>query len=136
MASQWTTPVTVTVFGGNPIVGKALEALLNTAGHNAEFVDENSLKQPVVLDGVRVLLLGPGWNAKSREVVAKMVENAPAKASVVVFELGAPPDGVPIQPERYVPWPCRAEDLERRINDSLLAEPSANEVREEKGWRK
>lgn len=106
------------VFDGDPVVGRALELLLRTAGYDARYVDHTFMQQPGALDGVRVVLLGPGWSVGSREVVVKSARGA---AGIPVLEVGPPTDGVAGIPERLVPWPCRTEDLKRRI-DAQMAE--------------
>lgn len=126
-------PATIVIFDGEPVVGQVLELLLRIAGYDVMYVDQGFLSQPGKLHGVRVLLLGPGWNSESRELAAEMVRSNPPMAErTPVLEIGLPPDGVPLRTERYVPWPCRTEDLKRRINDALLAdsEPAGDALKE------
>ncbi len=121
-----TAPATVIIVNGDPIVGRALELLLKIADYRTKYVAADTLGRIGTLAGVRVLLLGPGWGAESREAVIKAVDGAPGPAEIVILELGEPSDGSPVEPERYVPWPCRTEDLARRINAVLGGEPQAD----------
>jgi hypothetical protein len=113
----------VVVFDGDPVVGRALELLLRDNGRNTKFLDKRSLKRPGALEGVRVILLAPGWSAESRRTVLTMIENdAPATARrIKVLEIGAPPESPRTEPGHHVPWPCRTEDLKRHVDAVLLA---------------
>ncbi len=126
-------PATVVVFGGEPIVGQALEVLLQTSGYNARFVAESLLRQPGMLDGAQVLLVAPGCNAASREAVMTMIGSEPGGRGVAVLEMGmtSAGGGRSLDPERYIPWPCRSEELARRIDAVLAAGPGANKDKKE-----
>ena len=122
VAGETIVSAEVVIFGGDPLVGQALELLLASTSYNVKFLDKNSLEQPGILERVRLILLGPGWSAESRQAVLVAVENEPAGARrIQVLEMGSPPEGIRVEPERHVPWPCRAKDLKSRIEMALLA---------------
>lgn len=117
---EGTAQATVIIFDGDPIVGRALEMLLRTAGYVARYVFDGPSEALGSLEGVRVVLLGPGWDAESHEALIKALGGAPGLSSMTILQLGDPSDGARVEPGRHVPWPCRAEDLTRRIDDALL----------------
>jgi hypothetical protein len=115
---------TVAVFGGDPVVGRALEALLQTVGYSTKFVAEGSVGQMEVLEGVRVLLLAPRCSPRSREAVLAKLRGAQNASRTSVLEIGISANsGAQVNQERFVPWPCRTEDLKRRIEIVLLSAP-------------
>lgn len=103
---------TVLVLGRDAAVGQALELLLRSAGCNVKFLAERSSDEPGLLDRVQLLLLAPGLSARCREALLTLVSSTAVAAKILV--------------EHLVLWPCRAEDLERRIKATLPAgsEPS------------
>lgn len=119
-------PATVLICNGDPIVGRALELLLRTADYTVKYVADDYLERPGTLEGVRLLLLGAGWDARSRAAVVQAAGNASNRASISILELGEPFDGSEVEPGRNVPWPCRTEDLTRRIEAIVFAEPQAD----------
>ncbi len=129
-------PATVVIFDGDPIVGRALKLLLRTADYSVKYVARDPLERLGTLEGVRVLLLGPGWDIQSREAVVEAVGDAPDPSRISVLELGFPPEGAGLEPERYVPWPCRAEDLKRWVDAALLDESKATDGAERRGLRR
>ena len=127
MDSGVTAPAEVVIFDGDPIVGRALGLLLQCDGCNVRFLEVGSLERPEVLEGVRVLLLGPRWSAEGRRAVLAMSEseqaNAEREGRFRILEVGAPPEGVPAEPERHIPWPCGITNLSRRVKALLAGEP-------------
>jgi hypothetical protein len=113
---------TILIFDGDPVVGRALGLLLRTAGYDARYVTSDYAEHATAFDGFRILLLGPGWDARSRAATERMAD-ARRVAITPILEMGAPIDGAPKKPERFVPWPCRTEDLIRRIDAALLGAP-------------
>ena len=106
------------------MVGRALESLLRVADYAVKYVADDYLERPGALEGVRVLLLGARWDARSREVALRAVgDTLDRMGGISILELGEPSDGSKIEPECYVPWPCRTEDLTRRIDAIALTEP-------------
>jgi hypothetical protein len=117
-----TAPAEVVIVDGNPLVGQALELLLASTSYNVTYLEKNSLEQPGILQRVRLILLAPGWSIESRQAVLAAIEKEPAVARrIQVLEMGPPPEGVRVEPERHVPWPCRTKDLKLRIEAALPA---------------
>jgi hypothetical protein len=118
------TTIRVMIFEGDPVVGRALALLLRTCGYGGvRYVNRDSLEELRTLRGVRLWLLGPGWDYASLEIAAEMAGSMPAEGKGSVLGIGLPCDGSSIRAECYVPWPCRTEDLKRRIDAALLGEP-------------
>lgn len=103
----------VTIIGGDPVVCGVLESLLKIAGYEASSRSW-SLPEEKLTDG-ELLLLAPGLGDEQRRDLLK-------KANMPVLELVTAAEKVQAADSRdYVLWPCRVEDLERRIADALLA---------------
>lgn len=105
--------------GGDPIVGRILASLLQTAGYDARYTDMGFPERPGALDGVGVVLLAPPWSGGDRDVVLGAVGEARSATRVPVLEIGVPDDEAEVRPDNYVPWPCRTEELQRRIEAAL-----------------
>ena len=56
----------------------------------------------------------------------RVVAETPAATRIQVLEIGVPDDEAEIRPENYIPWPCRTEDLKRRIEAALRARSGAS----------
>ena len=80
---------TILIFDGDPVLGRALELLLRTAGYDARYVTSNYTEQATTFNGLRILLLGPGWDARSRAATEKMA-GARRVAITPILEMGAP----------------------------------------------
>ena len=117
--------VKIVILGGDPIIGRALEFLLGTPNLSARFLNKSSLEKLKALDGIRVVILAPGWSVESRKTALSLVgtEAPAARSRISVLEIGTPPRGIQVDPERYVPWPCRTKDLKERVEALLVAEP-------------
>jgi hypothetical protein len=119
-------PVVLAV-SGDPVVGRALVLLLRGCRYDARFLPASSLGEPGSLEGVQLLLVTPvpGLSAERREAFSASLRDATRIAEMPVLELvlssgGAPRGGARAESERAVPWPCRGEELERRIEAALL----------------
>jgi hypothetical protein len=113
---------------GDEVVGRILVLLLRNLDHEARFLPASSLspKQPPSLEGIDLLVLTPTpeLSTERREALLSSLRDTPEAATIPVLELvesGAfseePPDGGGARSESWhaVPWPCRIEELERRI---------------------
>ena len=109
------------------MAGRALEALLQGVGYDTRLIEdppERSLEQ--LLEGVRLLLLAPTLSAESRETLLAEMGSTLDAANIPVLTLSttlkeAPSDGLVL-----VPWPCRLEDLTKKIEAALLRVPEVN----------
>jgi len=119
-----TVPTTIAILGGNTVAGRALEALLQGVGYDTRLI-EDPLESPPeqLLEGVRLLLLAPTLSAESREALLAETGGPLDAAHIPVLTLSttireALGDGPVI-----IPWPCRLEDLTRKIEAALLPVP-------------
>lgn len=106
------------ILGGDPLLGRALASLLQNVELDARYASMDYLEQPEALGGVEVLLLAPPWSGDDRKAARKAVRES-TTTHIPILELGSPEDEV--DPEHFVPWPCRTEDLRRRVNAALRA---------------
>ena len=110
---------TVVILGGDPVVGRALELLLRNAHYDVRYVNTNSPESPPAPENVGGVVLGPGWNSRIRKAVLKVIGDAPDMENIPVLEIGLPTDDARLRAEHYVPWPCRSEELKKRLDDVL-----------------
>ena len=114
------------VFGEDPIIGRALELLLRSVGYDARFLTEASLDKPGLLDEVQLLLFARGgMDAERRDVSMSFLKSV--LAEVPILELVSYLEGAQAETKNLVPWPCRAEELKRRIEAAYLAGPAQKE---------
>ena len=123
------TPARIVVaICGDPVVGRALALLLRGSHYDAKFLTTSSLSDPGSLEGVRLLLLTPTWelDADQRGALLVSLWDASAAAEAPILELTSSParnGEARLKSEHTVAWPCSTEELERRIQATLLAAP-------------
>lgn len=120
---------TIAILGGNAVVGRALEVLLRSVGYEVRLwlEDPEAYDGPEeLLEGVDVLLLGPGLDAaeERREKYLRDVKGVLETAAIAVLAFSPGQEGTIAQVRRLVPWPCRVEELAREIEAVL---PSRHE---------
>ena len=116
------TRTTVAILGGNPLVGRALELLLESAGYKVRLLEEpEAFEDRDLLAGVDVLLLGRGVSDERREEFLGAMASTLETATIPVLALSPGPEGALAAEDRLVPWPGRVEDLAREIDAVLLA---------------
>ena len=124
-----TVPTTIAIFGGNSVAGRALEALLQGVGYDTRLIEDPPERPPEeLLDGVRLLLLAPTLSAESRENLLAEMGGTLDAANIPVLTLSttikeALGDG-PVS----IPWPCRLEDLTKKIEAALLPMPEVGNL--------
>lgn len=114
----------VVVVGGEAVVGQALELLLGGGGHTVRYVSEHLSDEPGTLAGAGLLILTPGIAERRREgLISRAAGESPPAEKVPVLEL------VPFllkaafdRGRLLVPWPCRAEELERYVLRAVSAD--------------
>ena len=110
-----TVPTTIAILGGKSVSGRALEALLQGVGYDTHLIEDPPERPPEqILEGVKLLLLAPTLSAESRETLLEEAANIPVltlSTSLKEALAGGP---------AFIPWPCRLEDLTKRIEAVLL----------------
>ena len=112
---------------GEPVVGQALALLLRGSGYAARFLLAQSFGEHQALEDVRLLVLAPtpGLSTERRDALVGSLEEMSEATSTPVLELvtsgeAGRRDGAESESWHTVPWPCRIEDLERRIGAALV----------------
>jgi hypothetical protein len=121
MRQKASTPITIVIVGKDPIVGRAIGSLLQTAGYDTRFVADP------VRDGSRselvdahVVILAPSLSAEAREKVLGSSTSKPLAAETPTLELVSEVDeGQPRQGHHRVRWPCSLEQLRWEIEAVL-----------------
>lgn len=112
---------TIAILGGDPVVGQALELMLEGAGYDARFLNGSFIDKPAELpEEVRLVILTPGLHPKGREVFLNSLESAPAAGKIPILELITASDRTRADRKVSVLWPCRLKDLKRKIEAALL----------------
>jgi hypothetical protein len=103
------------------VSGRALEALLQGVGYDTRLI-EDSPERPLeqILEGVRLLLLAPTLSAESRETLLEEMGSTPEAANIPVLTLSTSFKEALAGGPAFIPWPCRLEDLTKRIEAVLL----------------
>ena len=108
------------------MAGRALEVLLQGVGYDTRLIEDPPERPPEqLLEGVRLLLLAPTLSAESREALLADMGGAPG-IPVLTLSTGlkeALGDG-----RALIPWPCRLEDLTKKIEATLLPVPEIGNV--------
>ena len=116
------TRTTVAILSDNPLVGRALELLLESAGYEVRLLEEPAaLRVGDSLDGVDIVLLGRGLGDGRREDFLSALASTLETATIPVLSFSPGPKGTRAEVDRLVPWPCRIEDLAREIEAALEA---------------
>lgn len=120
MQHQTHNPLTVAILGGDPVVGRTLELMLNGAGYDARFLNGAFIDRPAELpEAVRVVILAPGLHPKAREGFLNGMKSALATAKIAVLELVRASDRALDHRRGSVLWPCRIQDLKQEIEAAL-----------------
>ena len=110
----------VGVFAGDPVIGRALEQLLRSTGYAARFLTEASFEGEQLPDGIQLLLFAGEADAERRAASLSFLESVPTMANIPILELISSPEGSQEGADGLLPWPCRADELRRRIEAALL----------------
>ena len=113
--------VNVVVVGGDAVVGKTLELLLGGSDYSVSFV-RGALVGDAALPGIDLLVLAPGLTEGQEGAVvhAASAGGRPGASGVPVVQLVADlRQATSAGERRLVPWPCRAEELERQMRSAL-----------------
>jgi hypothetical protein len=119
-----TVPTTIAILGGNSVAGRALEALLQGVGYDTRLIEDPPERSPEqLLEGVRLLLLAPTLSAESRETLLSDMGSALDVANIPVLTLSTSLKEALAGGPAFIPWPCRLEDLTKKIEAALLRVP-------------
>jgi hypothetical protein len=113
----------VAILGGDPVVGEALEVLLQAAGYRTRFLPESVLDDELLgelLADSQLLLVAPVLSAKRHKALLEMMQGPTTPVNIPVLQL-LPANGEQhSQGVRFVLWPCSGEELKRAIDALLL----------------
>ena len=119
-----TVPTTIAILGGNSVAGRALEVLLQVVGYDTRLIEDPPERSPEqLLEGVRVLLLAPTLSAESRETLLADLGSTLDAANIPVLTLSTSLKEAHAEAPAFIPWPCRLEDLTKKIEAALLRVP-------------
>ena len=119
-----TAPATIAILGGKSVAGRALEALLQGVGYDTRLIEDSPERSPEqLLAGVRLLLFAPTLSAESRETLLAEIGSALDAANIPVLTLSTSLKEALAGGPAFIPWPCRLEDLTRKIEAALLPLP-------------
>ena len=111
------------------MAGRALEALLQGVGYDTRLIEDPPEGSPEeYLDGVRLLLLAPTLSSESREnLLAEMADTLEA-TDIPVLTLSTGLKEALGDGRASIAWPCRLEDLTKKIEAALLPIPEVETV--------
>jgi hypothetical protein len=115
-----TVPTTIAILGGNSVAGRALEALLQGVGYDTRLIEDPPEQ---LFEGVRLLLLAPTLSAESRETLLAEMGSTLDAANIPVLTLSTSLKEALAGGPAFIPWPCRLEDLTKKIEAALLRVP-------------
>ena len=116
------------VISGDPLASRILALLLQDSSYQAKSLPIASLNESGVLEDVQLLLLTPTQelSTEERKALLASLKEMPRETELIVMEL------ISLSEERReeeeaqelqthkVPWPCKMDELERRIEAALL----------------
>jgi len=101
--------------------------LLQGVGYDTRLIEDSAERPPEqLLVGVRLLLLAPTLSAETRETLLAEMGSALDAANIPVLTLSTTLKEAPGDGPVFIPWPCRLEDLTKKIEAVLLRVPEVN----------
>jgi hypothetical protein len=129
-----TAPTTIAILGGNSVAGRALEALLQGVGYDTRLIEDPPERSPEqLLEGVRLLLLAPTLSAESWETLLAEMGSTLDAINIPVLTLSTSLKEALAGGPAFIPWPCRLEDLTRKIETALLPLPEVGRAQAQAG---
>ena len=111
------------------MAGRALEALLQGVGYDTRLIEDPPERPPEeVLDGIRLLLLAPTLSPESRESLLADMSSTLESTNIPVLTLSTTLKEAITDGPVFIPWPCRIEDLTKKIEAALLRMPEVGNV--------
>jgi hypothetical protein len=124
-----TVPTTIAILGGNSVAGRALEALLQGVGYDTRLIEDPPERpSEELLEGVRLLLIAPTLSAESRESLLAEMDDTLAAANIPVLTLSTTLKEALNDGPVFIHWPCRLEDLTKKIEAALLPLPEVGNL--------
>jgi hypothetical protein len=112
---------------GDPLVDNALVLLLRGSGYDVRVLPASSLNEPRALEGIRLLLLTPPrptLSPQQREGLLTALRDTMRDTRIPVLELTTSSSKTREEARdglwHMVPWPCRIEELEQRIEATSI----------------
>jgi hypothetical protein len=122
----------VAILGGDSVVGRALEVLLQGLGYDTRLIEEYDAGTPEdLLEDTQLLLTTPTVSDESRERFVEGMRSTPGTAAIPVLTLSTVPTNDLADQAGIVLWPCRLEDLNRAIEATRLSAIVAEEPAEQ-----
>src|SRR5215217_5796553 len=119
-----TVPTTIAILGENSVAERALEALLQGVGYYTRLIEDPPERpSEQLLEGVRLLLLAPTLSAESRETLLAEMGTSLDAINIPVLTLSTSLKEALAGGPAFIPWPCRLEDLTKKIEGALLPLP-------------
>ena len=113
-------PPTVAILGGNPVVGRALEYLLESSDYGTRFFSEYLDESAELPGGVRVALVMPALSPDRNDALVTRLRGASGTMFLPIIELVTSPNGHHGAHRIQVSWPCSVEELRRNIEAALV----------------
>jgi hypothetical protein len=103
------------------VAGRALEALLQGVGYDTRLIEDPPERSPEqLLEGVRLLLLAPTLSTETRETLLAEMGSTLEAANIPVLTLTTTLKEALNDGPVLIPWPCRLEDLTKKIEAALI----------------
>ena len=98
--------------------------MLQGVGYDTRLVeDPPEIAPEQLLEGVRLLLIAPTLSAESRETLLAEMGSTLDAANIPVLTLSTTLKEALSDGHAFIPWPCRLEDLIKKIEAALLPVP-------------
>ncbi len=115
------------VISGDPLASRILALLLQDSRYQAKSLPIASLNESGLLEDVQLLLLTPtqALSTEVRKALLASLKEMPRETELIVMELireeeeEEEEEAQELQTHK-VPWPCKMDELERRIEAALL----------------
>jgi hypothetical protein len=111
------------------VAGRALEALLQGVGYDTRLIEDPPEGSPEdYLKGVRLVLLAPTLSSESRESLLAEMSGTLEATGIPVLTLSTGLKEALGDGRASIAWPCRLEDLTKKIEATLLPVPEVGSV--------
>jgi hypothetical protein len=118
------SPIKIAILGGDPLVSRALEHQLQSVGYDARFLNGSFTDESAELpEEVGLVIFAPRMSTERRKAFLGRVRATPATMRMPVLELVTASDASQNGQGDlvgHVLWPCPTEELERKIEATLL----------------